>query len=308
MSTRSRLVLLIAAFVAAISFPVLAESLLYAATVRAHTGAGDDNAGTLYLIDPATGAAKAIGPLRIQGRPIGITGLAVHPKTGVIYGITAGSSPNNRNSLVTIDPNTAEATLIGQMRVAGSDITFDNDGELFIWLPDTNQVGRINLASGRVTALGEIGDSRRLEGGIAFDGHGKLYTTPSGATGPIELRDPSTGAVTLGPMLVNAPYLSSINSLAFSPRGELYGVNSNMGSPAHTALVKVDTHNGIVTQIGGLPEDTDCLAFVDAPRASFIGNQTPANIVLVTSILAAALLGVGIWLRERRRRHPRPAA
>ena len=307
MSIRSRLVLLIAAFVAAISFPALAESLLYAATVRAHTGAGDDNAGTLYLIDPATGAAKAIGPLRIQGRPIGITGLAVHPKTGVIYGITAGSSPNNRNSLVTIDPNTAEATLIGQMRVAGSDITFDNDGNLFMWLPDTNQVGRINLASGRVTALGEIGDSRRLEGGIAFDGQ-KLVVTPSGATGPIEFRDLSSGAVTLGPMLANAPYLSSMNSLAVSPRGELYGINSNMGSPAHTALVKVDMHNGIVTQIGPLPEDTDCLAFVDAPRASFIGNQTPANLVLGGSIAAAAVLGVLIWMRERRRRRPPAAA
>lgn len=307
MSSRSRLFLFIAALAAAISFSVSAEPLLYAATVRAHTGPGDDNAGSLYVVNPANGASKAVGALRIQGKPIGITGLAVHPKTGILYGVTAGSSPNHKNSLVTIDPNTAEATLVGQMRVTGSDITFNDDGELFIWLPDTNQVGRINLASGRVTAIGEIGDSTRLEGGIAFDGHGKLYTTPSGATGPIEIRNPANGAVTSGPMLANAPYLSSMNSLAFSPNGELYAVNSNMGSPAHTALVKVDPHTGIVTQIGPLPEDTDCLAFVDAPPASFIGNQTPGNVVLAGSIGAAGVLGFFVWLRGRRRRSLPPA-
>lgn len=308
MGARSFLLLFIAALAAAISFSASAEPLLYAATVRAHTGPGDDNAGSLYVVDPSTGASKAVGALRIQGKPIGITGIAVHPKTGILYGVTAGSSPNHRNSLVTIDPNTAEATLVGQMRVAGSDIAFNGDGELFIWLPDTNQVGRINLASGRVTAIGEIGDSTRLEGGIAFDARGKLYTTPSGATGAIELRDPATGTVTAGPMLANAPYLSSMSSLAFSPRGELYGVNSNMGSPAHTALVKVDTHNGIVTQVGPLPEDTDCLAFLDAPASSFIASQTPGNMVLAGSIGAAGVLGVLVWLLGRRRRGVRPAA
>lgn len=308
MSIRSRLALCVAALGAAISFSASADPVLYAATVRSHIGGGEDAAGTLYVVDPATAAAKPVGPLRIQGKPIGITGLAVHPKTGMLYGVTAGSSPNHRNTLVTIDPNTADATRVGEMRTTGSDITFNNEGELFIWLPDTNQVGRINLASGRVTAIGEIGDSTRLEGGIASDGRGKLYTTPSGATGAIELRDPESGAVTAGPMLANAPYLSSMNSLAFSPAGDLYGVNSNMGSPAHTALVKIDAHNGIVTQIGALPEDTDCLAFSNAPPTSFIGKQTPGNVLLAGSIGAAGLLGLAVWLRGRKRHAARAAA
>jgi hypothetical protein len=287
---------------AAAVFPSLADPVLYAATVRAHTGPADEIAGSLYVVDPSNAEAKAIGPLRIQGKPIGITGLAVHPKSGILYGVTAGYSPNYRNSLVTIDPATAEASFVGEMRVAGSDITFDPAGDLFIWLPDSSQVGRINLASGRVTPIGEIGESTRLEGGIAFDGRGRLYVTPMGATGAIEMRDPVTGTITMGPMLVNAPYLSSLNSLAFSPRGELYGVNSNMGSPAHTALVKVDTHSGVVTQIGALPEDTDCLAFVEAPRAALIASPTSANVVAAGSIAAAGALAVLMWWRERRRR------
>lgn len=282
------------------AFPALADPMLYAATVRARTGPADDVAGSLYVVDPSNAASKVIGPLRIQGKPIGITGLAVHPKTGVLYGVTAGSSPNHRNSLVTIDPGTAEASLVGEMRVSGSDISFNPEGDLYVWLPDTNQVGRINLASGRVTAIGEIGESTRTEGGIAFDGQGKLYATPMGATGALEMRDPVTGAVTMGPMLANAPYLSSVNALKFSPRGELYGINSNMGSPARTALVKIDTHNGVVTQIGALPEDTDCLTFVEAPRASFIAGQTIANIVLGGSAIMAALLGALVMWRRRR--------
>jgi hypothetical protein len=290
----------LAILVAAIALPARADPTLYVATVRAHMGDSDDAGGVLYVVDPSTGASSAVGALRIGNKPIGITGLAVHPATGVMYGVTAGRSPNHRNSLVTIDRATAEATLVGEMRVAGSDISFNNAGELYIWLPDTNQIGRINIASGRVTPLGEIGESTRLEGGIAFDGRGNLYVTASGATGPIERRDPATGATSSGPALANAPYLSSLNSLAFAPYGELYGVNSNMGSPAHTALVKIDVGSGVVTQVGALPEDTDCLAFVDAPRASFIASQTPANLVLAGSVIAGGAVGLGLWLRRRR--------
>jgi hypothetical protein len=297
----SRMILrCIAALAVALALPALAEPRLYAATVRTGVKASESIGGSLYVVDPSNGAAKTVGELRIGGKPIGITGLAVHPKTGILYGVTAGSSPSHRNSLVTIDPSTAEAALVGEMRVSGSDIAFNHDGQLYMWLPDTNQISRINLASGRVTAIGEIGESTRIEGGIAFDGHGKLYVTPSGATGAIETRDPATGAVTTGPALINAPYLSSLNSLAVSPEGQLYGVNSNMGSPAHTALVKIDPHSGAVTQIGALPEDTDCLAFVEAPHAAFMGSASPANLLIAGSIALAALVALGFWLRRRR--------
>jgi hypothetical protein len=48
--------------------------------------------GALYTINPADAAATKIGPIRIDGKfSIGVTGLAFHPTTGVLYGITAGS-------------------------------------------------------------------------------------------------------------------------------------------------------------------------------------------------------------------------
>src|SRR5436309_3342301 len=119
-SLRSLVCGLAALIVMSAALPSLAEPQLYAATVRSRTGPGDDAAGNLYLVDPSDASFRSVGPLRLQGRSIGITGLAVHPKTGVLYGVTAGSSPAYRNSLVTIDPATAEASMVGEMRVAGS--------------------------------------------------------------------------------------------------------------------------------------------------------------------------------------------
>src|SRR5512140_427461 len=90
---------------AAVAFSAHGEVTLYAATMHAHPGTNaGDMAGSLYVVDPSTGAAKLVGTLRLDGKPVGITGLAEHPSTGDLYGATAGTSPNHRNSLVTIDP------------------------------------------------------------------------------------------------------------------------------------------------------------------------------------------------------------
>jgi DNA-binding beta-propeller fold protein YncE len=50
------------------------------------TGGGQP--GQLYRIDPTTGAATLVGPLRIGGAPIAVTGLAVDPTTNRLYGTT----------------------------------------------------------------------------------------------------------------------------------------------------------------------------------------------------------------------------
>ena len=286
-----------------------AEPLLYTATVRLNPGGSPtEPAGSLYIVDPATARTKQVGSLRLGGKPIGITGLAVHPKSGVFFGVTAGSSVNYPNSLVTIDPNTGEASLVGETRVPTSDITFSPEGQLYMWLTNTNQIAEINISTGRVKAIGTSSEASRIEAGIAVDGRGLVFVTPDGATGQLEQRDPATGAVVNAVSLSNAPYLSSLNSLAFSRSGELYGVNSNMGTPAHTALVKIDLGTGVVTKVGDLPEDTDCLTFVDAPRTSFLGRQSTGTLVLGGSALAGAIVLLVALLLRRRTRRPAPAA
>jgi len=58
---------------------------LYAATMRAYFSPSEI-VGRLYVIDPATAQAKLVGPLRLQdgGGYIGVTGLAVNPRTRVL--------------------------------------------------------------------------------------------------------------------------------------------------------------------------------------------------------------------------------
>jgi hypothetical protein len=285
----------------------LAEPLLYSATVRlAPGGSPTDPAGSLYVIDPSNAKTRVVGALRLGGKPIGITGIAVHPKTGVMFGVTAGSSVNFPNTLVIIDPNSGDATPVGETHAPTSDIAFSPDGHLFMWLSQTNQLAEVNIGTGRVRAIGTPADPSWTEAGISVDARGLVFVTPEGATGPLQQRDPGTGDIMNVVTLSNAPYLSSLNSLAFSKSGELYGVNSNMGTPARTALVKIDLGTGVVTKVGDLPEDTDCLAFVDAPQASFLARQSKGSLVIAGSALVGAFVLMAALLTRRRSRRGAP--
>jgi len=301
MSSRGRIGWILA--VASLLAPLGAwADTLYAATVR--TGAGGDTdqiSGSLYTINLGSGSATFIAPLRLNGSsPIGITGMAAHPATGVMYGITSPLSGNHPQSLVTLDPNTGNATLVGDLRFPGSDIAFNKAGILFTWLPATSQLGIVNLTNGAVTPIGPASPAGTIAG-LAVDTHGVAYITPSGAGGTLDIVDIATGAINKGPQLNGAPFASSINSMTFTPSGLLLAVNSNAGSPASTALVQINTATGVVNKIGTLPDDTDALAFVSTQFRSepFITGQTLALMVLGVIALILGLIG---WFVGRRPR------
>ena len=70
----------------------------------------------LYVLDPASGAVTATaGEIGFA-----VTGLAVHPITGVMYGSTGNAGPTNPKSLIVIDKTTGKGTLVGPF-------TFDPD-------------------------------------------------------------------------------------------------------------------------------------------------------------------------------------
>ena len=308
-SLRKRVAASIALALAFAAGIACADPLLYSATVRLAPGSSPtDPAGSLYVIDPATAKTRVVGALRLAGKPVGITGIAVHPRTGIVFGVTAGSSVNFPNALVIIDPASGEASLVGETHVPTSDIAFSPDGHLYMWLTQTNQIAEINIGTGRVRPIGTPSQPSWIEAGISVDARGFVFVAAEGATGSLEQRDPATGAVMSSVSLSNAPYLSSLNSLAFSKSGELFGVNSNMGTPARTALVKIDLGTGVITKVGDLPEDTDCLAFVDAPRTSFLGRQSVSTLVIGGSAAAGVVvLAVALLMRRRSRRAPPPA-
>jgi DNA-binding beta-propeller fold protein YncE len=292
----------IAAFAIAAVATALPSSAqtLYAASVRTLAEGGSDAiGGSLFAVELKTGSATLIAPIRLNGNsPLGVTGLAVHPTSGVMYGITSSLSRSNPLSLVIVDPKTGNATMVGPLKLSGSDIAFNKMGILFTWLPQTHQLGVINLETGNVTAIGNPG-SAGPPAGLAIDSTGTAYITAKGATGSVDTVDIATGAIKIGPPLKGAPFDSTINSMAFTPSGLLLAVNSNQGAPAATRLVTINVATGIVSTIGHLPDDTDALAFANDGTQGEKATDW-RTVALWTLAVIAIILGLVGFLSGRR--------
>ena len=277
---------------------------LYAASSRIHAAAEPGAiVGNLYTINLANGTATLVGAIRLPGvKPIAVTGLSVDPLSGVFYGITSQQSPNHPRSLVSLDPATGNATLLGELGVGISDVTFDNAGVLYGWIPESSQLGVINVASARVSVLGKPAPASP-PAGIAIDANGTAYLTRSGATGTLDTVDLKTGEVKTGPTLTGAPLPSVINSMSFSPSGLLLAVNSNAGAPATTMLVTINTATGAVAIIGPLPDDTDALTFNRAGRsiAPTLSNMSPGARVVIAVVSTVLLVLAGMLLFRHRK-------
>ena len=137
-------------------------------------------------------------------------------------------------------------------------------------------------------------------GGLAIDGRGIAYVAATTAAGTLDKVDVRTAARTVGPVLSGAPYLSAIHSLTFSPSGVLFGVNTNLGAPAKTALVTIDPVSGVVSLVGALPEDADGLTFSTDAVAAMEDSKT--LYLGYWALAVAALLGVVVIVMLMRRR------
>jgi hypothetical protein len=275
---------------------------LYVASVRSQSSSG--LVGSLYTVNLATGTATFAAPLRLNGiRPVGITGLAVHPTTGALYGITSSNSPNYPRSLVNIDAASGDTAIIGDMGAEGSDVAFDSSGTLYVWLPSTQQLATVNINNGEITRLGVPG-APNTTGGLAIDGRGVAFVVTSGAEGTLDTVDLRTGVIKTGPKLTGAPYAAGISSMTFSPSGLLLAVNTNAGVPAATRLVTINTASGAVSLIGTLPDDSDAMTFAAVSRdiGQVLGTMSGRTLALLALILGLVLALVGVALVKLLRR------
>ncbi len=277
----------------------------HAQTLFAATGS-NGIAGSLYTVNPATAATTLVGPLLAGALPVGLTGLARHPVSGVLYGATAVSSPNFARSLVTVNPATAAVTVIGSFG-AGiniSDISFNAAGTtLFGWIANTGAIATINIATGAATSIGASGLAGVPGGGgaLALNAGNTAFVSASGSAGRLDTVSTATGAGAAGPALTGAPLAGAINAMAFNSGGILFGVNSNQGGPATTRLVTINTTTGAITNIGALPTDTDALAFAIVAAVGF-GAPTPAPTMSEWALILLALLIGFVGLRAASRR------
>ena len=297
----------VALAIAALCAPAFAAhaETLYVATLRDQSNAtAEAQGGALFTVDPATAAHTLVAPLRIGGvTPVGLTGLSIHPRTGVFFGITAGSSANIPRSLVTIDPANGNVTLVGSLGHTGSDLRFDAKGVLYAWLTDVNCLATVDVGTGAATPLKQPCYDQTLGGGIAFDKSGRLFVSVSTSAGTIDTWNPGDDKVATGPTISGAPFVSAVNSMAFSESGTLYAVNSNMGAPAKTRLVRIDLATGRTVDVGALPADVDPLAFAPERAAGhghgFDGRW--ARLAAAGLVLFAAGFAAGHAAGRRRR-------
>jgi hypothetical protein len=291
MSWRTRMAALLSVIVSLIPVSGVAQTL-YAATGSSGV------TGNLYTVSTVTAAATVVGPILLGATPLAMTGLAVHPTTGVLYGITANSDPTIPRHLVIISATSGAATDVGAMGTGGADIAFNAGGTLYMTSGNNGNLWTVNLTTGLATAVGATSFGSVSGGGLGINAGGGAFFSPNGANGTIATVNLATGAATAGPTLAGAPIPGgTINAASFSAGGVLFAVNGNFGGGPDN-LVTIDTATGAVTNIGALPTNIDAIAF-GAGGASSSGIPTLGQWALFAMALMLFMTGSLVARRKR---------
>ena len=237
-----------------------------------YTASGTDGVnGTLYTVDPATGAVlTTVGPLHDAANNLyGLTSLKYHPTTGILYGVTSGQSPTNPSYLAIVDPTTALVTPIGPngtpSPIVLTDIAIDPTTEVMYGISGFNQKFYIvNTATGLATQTGSTGIGFANGGGFAADMTGALFGISNFSF--YSFNKTSGAATLLGPTNLQ----NLVKAADFSPSNVFYGLEGGGGiDNLHLRwLDTCDVTTGTCTRVGqilvgAIPvQDLDALAFI----------------------------------------------
>jgi hypothetical protein len=239
--------------------PASATEVLYG------TGSeGDANSpSTLYVLDPASGAAlQSIGPVGFS-----VTGLAVDPTDGTLYGSTGrATGVTNPGFLIRIDRTTGAGTLVGDLRPddhTAGDLTFTPDGAMFGWIVPDNDLATIDRASGAASIVGDSGIAGNQGSGLASSPAGTLFHAALDQF-PLYTVDRTTGTATPVATL-NGTEGYQFASLSFNAAGTLFGGWLNYGStgPRPSRLATINTSTAAITFLGPSVSRLDAIAFVE---------------------------------------------
>ena len=279
------------AFSLAAAAPAFAAEVLYAAD-----GAGG-NPSNLYILNPATGAVvSTVGPIGFA-----VTGLAIHPTTGILYGSTGRNSATSPHSLITIDKTTGAGTLVGSYVVGSTetmaDLTFTSDGTLYGWLePGSDDLYTINTATGAATLVGNAGISTSGSG-LAASSSNVLFFAGDGDDGLLRTISRTTGLPTTVATLDGSADIG-ISALAFNSAGTLFGARIPQDSPpAASDLITINTTTGHITSLGASVNNLDAIVFDGAgPVPTAVVPMLDAKMLVVLLLLLAA---GGLFLSRR---------
>jgi len=270
-----------------------------AATLYAANGAGG-NPSNLVILDQNTGAVvSTVGPIGFA-----VTGLAVHPLTGVLYGSTASLDETASGSLLTISKTTGAGTVVGPIGRTIPDLAFTSDGTLYGWSRSPNALHRINVATGQPTRVGNFNLGTNFAGlGLAAASNGLVLGTAG--NGPLFKVDPNTGVALPFTTTNWARINTAFGALAFGPGGILYGMGlagSPGGGDLTVFLVRIDLPSGNVTELGPSVPFGDAIAF-DPPvfPAVELPSPIPTLSELAFGVMALLLTAVAVYQIRRRR-------
>lgn len=221
----------------------------------------------LIEINPFTGQGALIGQIGDETNP-GECGrvpdLTYDPATDTLYG--AGKQCNDgggnvdETRLLEINPNTAQATIIGNTGedLAGTGLAMSPGGTLFL--------------------AGNSGNSLPIV-------NGQLFTI-----------NPANAQITSNTPLIPMTFASP-NGMDFDPdTGVLFSSDSNAPNTFGWGLETVDTQTGVLTLIGPLPDCFDALVFFQ-PKPRPIPTLSQWGIIAAAAFLGLAALVV---IRRRR--------
>jgi Ca2+-binding RTX toxin-like protein len=245
-----------------------------------------EESSELYTIDPATGArVTTIGEIGFE-----VTGLAVDPTNGQLYGSTASGDPDFPGALIKINKATGQGSLVGLILLncdepALPDITSTTTGQLFGWNKDcapTDRLVQINKTTGRGTVLGPSGVPDDNGNGLAADpDDNTLWLTPDNGNGIYGTVDATTGVFTSqGTLDGTGPYADPISALAWSCDGETLFASVRDGF-----LATINTATDDLTEVGRGDPLQDAIVWDCNPQ------QNPQQPVAMCQGQAATLVG-----------------
>jgi hypothetical protein len=141
--------------------------------------------GTLYTVDPATGALTTVGTATgFDYDDFGST-------TTGLYALSAGSP-----SLYSIDPTTGAATLIGPTGLGYGSWRGLSTNSSTLYFADGGDLYTLSTTTGAATLVGAFGSSAEM--GVLLTEDGVLYGGDD-TNNTLDTIDPTTGTATVGP-------------------------------------------------------------------------------------------------------------
>jgi Ca2+-binding RTX toxin-like protein len=258
-------VLAIASLIACLAaLPAVAQAAKKTQVLYGANGAGGGNQspppGPVHLLELDRGSGKV--ERKIGNIGFAVTGLAVHPRTKQLYGVTGAQDESAPGSLIKINKATGKGKLIGDeldgTDNGAADITFTRSGTLFGWSEDSDDLITINLATGAATVVGDSGEGT-AGSGLAADSADTLFFAGDNDNGPLRTVDPETGSLTDLDTL-DGTVGDSIGALAFDRKDRLFGARKTDAARGRD-LIRIETESAHVTKVGDTIEGLDAIEF-----------------------------------------------